>query len=506
MKALCSPSRLLLTGALGLAAAGLAWATDPDSTVRAPSCAGGWYPAKPNKLNALLDKLLTEAPPPPVEGKPLALVSPHAGYRFSAPVAAAGYSCLRGHSYTRVFVIAFSHRSSHSYSGVEVPGEFTAYQTPLGMVPIDRRICDDLLTKSIFLSKPGVETGEHSLELQLPFLQKTLSEFRLVPLLVGRMTEQQYAQAAQAILPWIDENTLLVASSDFTHYGSRFNYLPFTEDVPENLRRLAEQAADPITKCDFDGFRKHLAETKDTICGRNPISLLLRILSMQGGAEATRAAFDTSGNLTGDWSSSVTYQSFVFTRRPGTLGQLERRQLLHLARQTVTAHLQGGALPKPDRSMLPAALLADGACFVTLENQGRLRGCIGNMAAREPLFKNVIHNAVNACQDRRFVNNPVTAGELDRLHIEISYLTPMKRIQDPTDIIVGRHGLMITLGYNRGVLLPQVAARYGWTRQEFLQQVCRKAGLPIDAWKNPAAELYSFEAEVFGEPEPTTKH
>jgi AmmeMemoRadiSam system protein A len=150
---------------------------------------------------------------------------------------------------------------------------------------------------------------------------------------------------------------------------------------------------------------------------------------------------------------------------------------------------------------LPAALRGDGGCFVTLENHGRLRGCIGNMTASGPLYEAVVRNAISACQDRRFVHNAVTAKELDELHIEISYLTPMRRIESPDEIVVGRHGLLISLRGQRGILLPQVAYERGWTREEFLAQTCRKAGLPLDAWKRALAQVYSFEAEVFGEPE-----
>ena len=149
---------------------------------------------------------------------------------------------------------------------------------------------------------------------------------------------------------------------------------------------------------------------------------------------------------------------------------------------------------------LPPALRAEGACFVTLENHGQLRGCIGNMVATGPLYEAVIRNAISACRDRRFANNPVTAAELSDLDIEISYLTPMRPIDNTDAIVVGRHGLLIERGFRRGVLLPQVAARRGWTREEFLAQTCRKAGLPLDAWKQPGTRIYCFEAEVFGEP------
>jgi len=227
---------------------------------------------------------------------------------------------------------------------------------------------------------------------------------------------------------------------------------------------------------------------------------------MQGGAKGVRTAFDTSGNMTGDWTNSVTYQSFVFTRRPGALNEQERKDLLSLARRTATAYLKGEKLPDVDVDALSAALRADGACFVTLKNQGRLRGCIGSMEARRPLYREVVYNAVQACRDYRFAGNPVTLEEMKSINVEISYLTPMKRVQDVKEIIIGRHGLLITLGGRRGVLLPQVAYEYGWTRDEFLAQVCHKAGLPLDAWKRPDAVIDSFEAEVFGERKPSPAH
>jgi AmmeMemoRadiSam system protein B/AmmeMemoRadiSam system protein A len=485
---------------IGIAAAGQAVAGD-DAKVRKPAVAGSWYPGDAEALAKTVDQYLDNTGPPTTAGRPLAIISPHAGYRYSGQVAASGYRYLRSQSYKRVIVLAFSHRNASSYSGVDVPEELTAFETPLGAVEIDREACDELLKHPLFESQPDVDRGEHSLELQLPFLQRTLDGFKLVPLYVGRLSESEYAPAAQAILPWVDDDTLLVASTDFTHYGPRFAYVPFEENVERRLRELADDAADEITECDFDGFQKHLADTGDTICGRGPVALLLRILSMRGGARATRVGFDTSGNLTGDWLNSVTYQAFVFTRRRSVLREKVQEEMLKLARKTVARYLTDGTVPEVDADALPALLREPGACFVTLENHGRLRGCIGNLSADRPLYQAIVGNAVSACRDQRFVNNPVTAAELPDLHIEISYLTPLRRVADPDDIVIGRHGLMIIMGRYRGVLLPQVAARRGWSRDEFLAQTCRKAGLPGDIWKHPQAEIYSFEAEVFGEPE-----
>jgi len=472
-----------------------------EQTVRPGYCAGSWYPGDRARLTEELERCLGQAPAVELPGKPVGIIAPHAGYQYSAPVAATAYRCLRGQRYQRVIALAFSHRLAGSYSGVDVPAGLTAYRTPLGDVRIDREVCDVLRKHPLFVSVPQAGEGEHSLELQVPFLQHVLGDFALVPLYVGRVDAADYPRLAEALLPYLDGDTLLVASTDFTHFGPRFGYEPFRDDVPRKLTELADAAAAPIQRCDFDGFLAHLDKTQDTICGRNPVALLLRVLSMRGRMQAVRTGFDTSGKQTSDWSNSVTYQAFVFTQQRGTLSDSDQTALLRLARETVASHLKGLPLPQLERDKLSPMLQADGACFVTLQNRGQLRGCIGNMVATGPLYESVMRNAVNACQDYRFVSNPVTAEELDRLHIEISYLTPMQPVKDVSAIVVGRHGLQIGMGMYRGVLLPQVAYERGWTRQEFLAQTCRKAGLPLDAWQRPEAEIHCFEAEVFGEPQ-----
>lgn len=494
---------LISSAAITLGAANMSSAQEDAKTVRPAQCAGTWYPGDRAGLEKMVDDLLAKAKPPSLSEKPVAVIAPHAGYRFSAAVAATGYRCLQGHGYQRAIVMAFSHRGASAYAGVDVPRELTAYETPLGRIAIDRPVCDDLLAKRSFVSNAGLDRGEHSLELQLPLLQRALAgkEFRLVPLHVGRMSEEDLTRAAEAILPWLDDQTVLVASSDFTHFGANFGYQPFKDDVGKKLHDLGDQAAAPLLNADYDGFVQHLKKTDDTICGRGPISLLLRILTLRGGARGVRTGFDTSGDMTGDWSNSVTYQAFVFTRREGKLDRQAREELLKIARQTATAHLAGKEPPGIDADKLPAGARQAGACFVTLQNHGRLRGCIGNMIAEGPLWQAVQRNAVSACEDYRFLNDPVTTKELGEIDIEISFLTPMLRVKSIDEIVIGRHGLLISQKGRRGVLLPQVAYERGWTRATFLEEVCRKAGLPGDAWKKPDAELHSFEAEVFGEKE-----
>ncbi len=485
----------------GVAHGPLVGADEPTEQVRPADCAGMWYPGEADALSKFVDDLIERAAPNELpSGRPQAIIAPHAGYQYSAPVASMAYKAVKGLSYKRVILLGFSHRYSAFQHGIDVPMEYTAYQTPLGKVPLDAEACAALLKCPLFTSTPGLHRQEHSLELQLPFLQRTIGEFRLVPLMVGELSSEECTQVASALLPWVGDDTLIVVSSDFTHYGRSFNYVPFTENVAEQLRIQAREAAKPLLNADYDGFVDYLARTTDTICGRRPSLLLMRVLAMQGGASAVRTGFDTSGRMTGDYAGSVTYQSFVFAARELTLPADARGALLKLARRTAIAHLNKERLEKISPADLPEAARADGACFVTLENRGVLRGCIGNMEATGPLYEAVIRNAIYACQDQRFVDNPVTPAELKDIRIEISYLTPMLLISNPDEVVVGRDGLLVELGPRRGVLLPQVAYSHGWTRREFLAQVCHKAGLPADAWKDPRAHIYSFAAEVFGEP------
>lgn len=493
-------ARMILYPVVILMMLGIFGSTPADAGDTRPAyCAGRWYPSQPDELRNTIQALLDAADDPALPKKPRALIVPHAGYRFSAPVAAQAYHTIENRDYRRVIILAFSHRNASRYRGIDLPRDLAACETPLGHVPLDRPICDKLLQSPLFAPHDNIDAGEHSLELQLPFLRYLLPDAKIIPLLVGRMEEDDYTAAAKALLEVIDNQTLIVASTDFTHYGPDFGYVPFREDIPDNLRKLADSSTAALNQADYDGFVDHLEDADDTICGRNPVRLLLRILAMQGGAQGKRVGFDTSGNLTGDWTNSVSYHSYVFTDRPDRLAADERRILLKLARDTAAAHLSDDPLPAPDSGSLPERLRADGGCFVTFKNRGKLRGCIGNMTAREPLYQSVIHNAVAACQDPRFTKDPIRADELGEIDIEISYLTPMKRVKLPSEVVVGRDGILIVGQGRRGVLLPQVAYERGWTREVFLEQTCHKAGLPGGSWKDRKTEIYTFEAEVFRE-------
>jgi len=459
--------------------------------------AGTWYPADPEELRDAVDGYLA-AGNPGVPNKPLALIVPHAGYQYAGPVAGTVYATLKGHEYERVIVMGLSHRALLRGASVL---DVDAYETPLGLIPADPEARDALLDCPVVTEQPAAHQGEHSAENQLPMLQRAIGDFKLVEMLVGQLTDEERTTLAAVIRGLLDENTLLVVSSDFTHYGPNYGYTPFRDHVPERLRLLNDAAVQEILEVDVPGWETFLNNTQATICGRKPIALLLETLQPFDDVESRRFAFATSGELTGDFTNSVTYASIAFWHIGAGLERSEQRTLLQLARSTVTDYLNRGTDPVVDVAdeELTPRLESPGAAFVTLRNAGQLRGCIGHIIAVKPLYESVAENAYNACRDPRFTRDPVTSRELSHLDIEISVLTPMRRLLDPRAVRVGTDGLLMVRGRNRGVLLPQVPVEQGWDREEFLAEACLKAGLPVDAWRDPQTEIYRFSAQVFGE-------
>jgi len=344
-----------------------------------------------------------------------------------------------------------------------------------------------------------------------------------VPVLVGSCEGQDYDAMAQVLLSLLDDRTLLVASSDFTHYGSNYGYVPFTEDVEKKLNVLADAALKPILACDFDGFRRHVTQTQDTICGRNAVSLLLRILQLRGGGKGTLMGRDTSGHITGDFRNSVTYLAVVLTPTTATqpapvplplsrpaarFSPAEHNTLLRLARAAATTYLREGKRvdPRNGEYDLAESMLQAGAAFVTLKRDGQLRGCIGHVIAVEPLVDSVVDNAIKAAtRDVRFAGNPVTLEEMGGIDIEVSVMSPLERVDSTDEIVLGRDGVVLQLGQRQSLFLPQVADETGWSKEMFLSRLAAKAGLSPGAWRRPDAVFHTFTAEVFGERHEQTK-
>ena len=277
-------------------------------SIRYPAVAGQFYPGSPDALKKEVRGFLDAAPRKKIEGRIVGLVSPHAGYTYSGATAAYGYSLLKGSGITRVVVLAPTHRVGFKGAAVTDAG---FYRTPLGDVPVDRVACDELSKNSGYVILPRAHEGEHSLEVQVPFLQETLGAFTLVPIIVGEVEPGDYGKLAAPLKKLLDAKTVIVASSDFTNYGASFGYLPFTDNVRENLRALDLGAAALVEKRDAVGFAAYVERTGATICGHSPIGIMLEALPREARGELLH--YTTSGDLTGDWSHCVSYVSILFT-------------------------------------------------------------------------------------------------------------------------------------------------------------------------------------------------
>jgi AmmeMemoRadiSam system protein B/AmmeMemoRadiSam system protein A len=483
--------------------------------VRKAAKAGSWYDGSRGGLDRALSDFFKGVSACDLEGPVQALISPHAGYTWSGRCAAAAFKCLHGKDYQRVFILGFSH---HQFLRGAAVSSFDYYETPLGKVRVDREICEKLLTKKdIFTTQRRAEESEHSIENQVPFLQKTLKNFKIVPIMIGRLaSEEEFKAVASVLKEYKEPQNLFVISSDFTHYGRNYGYLPFEENIEKNLETLDKGAISKILDVDFKGFQKYLQDTGDTICGSDPIGILLKLLDKD--SKGHLRMYYRSADLTGDFSNSVSYAAIAFTsiqanekklshdasssfpEDPLQLNRKEQEILLKIARATLVSHLTGSPSLK---ELLKKVTIKDRmkekrGVFVTLKKSGHLRGCIGYIQGIKPIFEAVQDNARSAStEDRRFP--PMKASEIDDIKIEISVMTPLKRIASLDEIKVGRDGLIIEHRRRRGVLLPQVATENNWNKEQFLDAICRKAGLPESTWKTEKPIIKIFSAQVFGE-------
>jgi AmmeMemoRadiSam system protein B len=286
----------------------------PDALAEAgrtfgPVGSGFWYPGSEEDLKAMVDTYLEEADIVWQAGRIRAVIAPHAGFRYSGRCAAYAFKPLKEQNVDRVIVLAPTHRVR--FRGLAAL-EADAYATPLGPIPIDREAVGRLLDEKRIQSMTGAFQREHALENMLPFLQRTVGTFRLVPLVAGQLALEDYEPLANSIKGILDERTVLVVSSDFTHYGDAFGYKPFPVDreTRKNLEKLDGEAIECIKHLDFVGFGEYLAETGATICGRTPIRLLLKILP--AGTKGELARYYTSGDAAGDYHTSVSYAAILF--------------------------------------------------------------------------------------------------------------------------------------------------------------------------------------------------
>ncbi|UCD71719.1 MAG: AmmeMemoRadiSam system protein B [Syntrophobacterales bacterium] len=458
--------------------------------VRKPVVAGMFYPADPRELRRVLHGHIGNVEREHIDGKIVALISPHAGYMYSGLVAAHVYKLVEGMNLDDVVVIAPSHR--FDFSGASIyDGE--GYETPLGIVPIDRELSRRMSQQSRIIDYiPQAHAQEHSLEVQVPFLQTVLKGFSLLPMVMGPTWNSNVCkQLSQAIIRSIKgKRALIIASSDLTH---SYNY----QQVVAQDKILARY----IDEFDIDGLAEDLRQGRCQACGGGPILVAMMVAQGLGANRGKVLKLTNSGDITGKktpgnyvvgYMAAVLYQ--VAEKLSKGLTEEEKRLLHHIARMAIEDMARGK--PVPGFTVESQALMEKKGAFVTLKKGGQLRGCIGHIKGGNPLYKIVGELAAAAAfHDPRF--KPVTEAELPDLEIEISVLTPLRLIDDVGEIQVGRDGIYLKKGDYSGLLLPQVATEYGWDRMTFLEHTCIKAGLPIDAWKDGDTWIYIFSAEVF---------
>jgi AmmeMemoRadiSam system protein B/AmmeMemoRadiSam system protein A len=497
--------RRLLGLVLGLAL--LAPPAGATERVRPSALAGSWYPADPKALQETVDGLVGAGTAAGQTGVIRALMVPHAAYAYSGKTAGAAFALVRGRHYDRVIVLAPSHFSA--FKGLSI-ADVDAYATPLGEIPLDRGAVAALRKSRLVLTDPTAHLREHSIEIELPLLQRALAPgWKLVPILVGELAESDYPAAADLLRPLADAHTLVVVSSDFTHYGPRFGYLPFPPDgqVAQEIQGLDDGAIKQILARDGAGLLKYQAKTGITVCGYRALALLLYLLPPD--AQVERLAYTTSGALTGDWLNSVSYAAFAVTAPkalsvvagqaaegadPPAIGSADLRLLHRLAVLGVERAVLGQSEVEDGRikqalGKLPPELEQPGGAFVTLWHGSELRGCVGYVLEdqlRKPLYRAVLENGINAARnDYRFL--PVGAKELNDLDVEVSVLSAPRPIDSPAQFRVGKEGIILKKGEHYGLFLPEVATEMGWDRDATLSALAVKAGLPRDGWKQGAS-------------------
>ena len=463
---------------------------------RKPAFANTFYPGSESSLNNQLGKLFSNAGGKVCNTKLLAVIAPHAGYVFSGKVAASAFNQIPENAkYERVFVLASSHQFRFKGAAVFDSGN---YETPLGEIEVDKKLAAGLLESDrIFCRNDDAHLYEHSLEVQLPFLQHRLkNKFLLVPLIIGTNKSSDCAKIARSLEPWFKPENLFVISSDFSHY-------PSYNDAIENDLVTAEaiclnKPAELLSVLE-ENETKNIRQLATSLCGWTSVLTLL-YLTENREVDFYKVDYQNSGDseIYGDKERVVGYWALAVYDKENTfsISREEQKELLAKARNAISHYVKTGTRAIYEPPYSDGILIQKAGVFVSIYIDGQLRGCIGNFGSDQMLSDLVQSMAVSAACDYRF-DNP-EPEELNKMTLEISVLSPLKKIKHVDEIQPGKHGIYIKKDMNSGTFLPQVAAKTGWDRTEFLGHCSHdKAGLGWDGWKD--AEIYTYEAFVFND-------
>jgi AmmeMemoRadiSam system protein B/AmmeMemoRadiSam system protein A len=468
---------------------------------RQPCVAGQFYPGNPTELKQELEIYFSRAKQPETENLQ-AIVVPHAGYVFSGQVAAHGFNQIDPEAkFDRIFLIGSSHRTYFDGASIYNTGN---YKTPLGTVEVDRKLANQLIDDhKVFQYRYDAHATEHSLEVQVPFLQYHMeSDFKIVPIVIATQSEKTIQKIANALKPYFNPSNLFVISSDFSHYPS---WEKANEVDRTTADAIAANSPDLFLKTIEINEKRSIPGLATSMCGWSSMLTILNITSTLPGYEIKPLAYQNSGDVAyGDKHRVVGYWAMTISSPSEndegfSLTEKDKVDLLKVARQTLDEFVKNKTVPEIDTAGFSTNLHENTGAFVSLHVKGKLRGCIGRFQPDAPLYKVVQDMAVAAAsKDHRF--SPVKPDELEKVDIEISVLTPLKKIESIEEIELGRHGIYIKQGYNSGTFLPQVAASTGWNLEEFLGHCARdKARIGWDGWKT--ADIFTYEAIIFHESE-----
>lgn len=464
-----------------------------------------WYPSTAEKLSETVDNYLAKAKKENLNGKIIAIIVPHAGYRFCGQVAAYAYKQIAGMNFDTVVIIGPSHH--YGFPGASVY-ESGVFRNPLGDVAIDSDITKQLIKENPDIKfYPQAHIPEHSIENQIPFLQRTLKNFKIVPILMQDTSKKNCDMLSTALAKVLKgKKALLIASTDMTHYPS---YDEAVKADKYTISALETLNTDIIRNKLDDYMKKRIENLHCMLCGDGPVFVVIDTAKKLGANSIKILKYANSGDVAiGSKSQVVGYMSAAIYESKDEkkassetldtpLTKEQQEILLKLARDTIETYLKTGKRLKFETSD-PRLKIKQGA-FVTLRKHGMLRGCIGHIVPIEPLCDTVVDMAIAAAtEDPRF--QPVTLNELKDIDIEISVLSIPRSVQSADEIELGKHGVIVSKGMRKGVFLPQVATETGWDKVAFLEHLCRdKAGLSKDAWKEKDTELQVFTAQLFEE-------
>ena len=469
--------------------------------VRPATQANRFYTGDARELSEEVDSFLALHSGDAKHQNVAAVIVPHAGYYFSGNVAASAYMAIDVKKpYKRIFLLGPSH---HEWlDGASVNTEADYYATPLGHVKVDHETAVALTntdgtdkTDSVFRYRPKAHDREHCLEVQLPFLQRRFNEVPpIVPIVISTNEYDKLKQIAEVLKPYFTDENLFVISSDFSHYPS---YEDAYEVDTKTGKAIETGNVEEFIATLHANARSGKRNLATSACGEFAIITLMLMLDNQ--YEVKHLMYQNSGDIDNhDHSRVVGYHSFAILRKDSTsftLSGADKKALKEIAFNSIRDSLDGKPIAQPILNSQFSILNSKCGAFVSLHKHGRLRGCIGHFGEDYPLHEIVAEMArAAAFEDPRFM--PVTRDELDDLDIEISVLTPMRRIQSLDEFELHRHGIYIKKGYRSGTFLPQVANEVNWTKEEFVGHCSQdKAGLGWDGWRD--AELYVYEAIVF---------